>query len=115
MTTLFFQLQRQLSLMIVPDTLAHLNGHTIITHTYSIYKDTGMGDPLLSRSKESTLHLEKIDDPNYFGFITFEMPDKLFSYTADGALELEAGEAQEIIEFLSDVRTNPSLWKNIDQ
>lgn len=69
-----------------------------------------MGTPLLTRSKESTLHLEEIDDPNYFGFITFEKPGSLFSYTADGKQELEPEEVNELIEYLSDVRDNPLRW-----
>ena len=114
MKPLYTQLHKQLHLMIIPDTQAHLNGHTIITHTYSIFKDMGTGNPLLARSKESTLHLEKIDDPDYYGFITFEMPDKLFTYTAEGALELESDEVVQVIEYLSDIRTNPELWKYFD-
>ncbi|MDO3645247.1 hypothetical protein [Mucilaginibacter sp. L3T2-6] len=43
------------------------------------------------------------------------MPDKLFTYTADGQLELETGEAEQVIEFLSDIRTNPGLWINLDK
>ena len=51
--------------MVIPDTEAHQNGHTILTFTYSIFLDTGSGNPFFARSKESTLHLEKITDPNY--------------------------------------------------
>ncbi|MDN3547834.1 hypothetical protein [Mucilaginibacter aquaedulcis] len=115
MIPLFFQPHSALSLMIFPDTLAHLDGHTIITHTYSIFSDLGTTNRQLIRSRESMLHLEKIDDPNYYGFITFEMPDKLFTYTADGHLLLETGEVEQVIEFLSDIRTNPGLWTNLDR
>lgn len=100
--------------MVIPDTQAHLDGHTIITHTYSIFRDNGAGNPLLARSKESTLHLEKIDDPDYYGFITFEKPGSLFTYTADGQQELTSEEATELIEHLSDVRDNPQLWNQLE-
>lgn len=96
--------------MVIPDTTAHFNGHPVITHTYSIFHDTQKGNPLAGRSKESTLHLEKIDDPDYFGYITFEVPDKLFTYTADGQRELSANEVQEVIEYLTNIRENPALW-----
>jgi hypothetical protein len=53
-------------------------------------------------------------DPNYY-YITFEMPDKLFTFTADGILELDTDEVEQIIEFLSDVRTNPELGRHFDR
>lgn len=110
MVPLYFKLPGELLLMIIPDTAAHLNGHSIITHTYSIFKDKGSGNPLIPRSKESTLHLELISDPNYYGYITFEIPDKLFNYTSDGQMKLTAEEVEQVIEMLSHVRTNPALW-----
>ena len=113
MKTLFIKLDNGLPLMVIPDTTAHLNGHTILTFTYSIFRDIGAGNPLLGRSKESTLHLERIDDPEYFGFITFEHPGKLFTYTADGKLELDSRQVQELIEHLSDIRDNPASWNQL--
>jgi hypothetical protein len=115
MKTLYFILGNGLKVMVIPDTQAHLDGHTIITHTYSVFKDIDAGNPLLSRSKESTLHLEHIKDPNYCGFITFELPGSLFTYTADGQQELKSDEVTELIEHLSDVRDNPALWNEPDQ
>jgi hypothetical protein len=110
MKPLFIRLTDGLELMVIPDTTAHLNGHTILTYTYSIFRDMGADNPLVSRSKESTLHLEKIDDPDYYGFLTFEKPGKLFSYTADGQLELDSAQVQELIEHLSHIRDNPASW-----
>ncbi|MBL4675176.1 MAG: hypothetical protein JKY70_03070 [Mucilaginibacter sp.] len=115
MTPLSFQFHQDLCVVIIPDTLAHLDGHTVITHTYSIFKDTGLDEQIFSRSKESLLHLEKIDDPNYYGYLTFEIPDKLFTYTADGDNTLSAEEVEQLIEFLSDVRSNPELWRYFDE
>lgn len=114
MKTLYFTLASNLKVMVIPDTQAHLDGHTIITHTYSVFKDTGMGNPLIARSKESTLHLEQIKDPGYYGFITFENPGRMFSYTADGQQELTSEEVTELIEHLSNVRDNPALWTELD-
>lgn len=113
MKTLYFTLENSLKLMVIPDTQAHLDGHTIITHTYSVFADIAAGNPLLARSKESTLHLEEINDPNYYGFVTFEKPGSLFTYTANGPLELTSEEVAELIEHISDVRDNPPLWNNI--
>lgn len=110
MTPLFLTLHDGLELMVIPDTTAHLDGHTILTYTYSIFQDIGAGNPLLSRSKESTLHLERIDDPDYYGYLTFEKPGKLFSYLAEGQRELDSNQVQELIEHLSAIRDNPASW-----
>jgi hypothetical protein len=114
MKPLYFTLQNGLRVMVIPDTQAHLDGHTIITHTYSVFQDTGLGNPLIARSKENTLHLEHIKDPYYYGYLTFELPGTLFTYTADGQKELSSEEATELIEHLSDVRDNPGLWELSD-
>ena len=74
MKTLHFILQNDLKVMVIPDTEAHLDGHTIITHTYSVFKDIDAGNPLIARSKESTLHLELIKDPYYFGTSRLKNP-----------------------------------------
>jgi len=100
--------------MIIPDTMAHMDGHPILTYTYSIFLDTGFNSPLQARSKESVLHLEKIDDPNYLGHITFEKPGQLFNYTADTDNPLNSDEIQEIIENLTEVRDDPSMWEKFD-
>lgn len=110
MKPIYFKISPALDLMIIPDTLAHLDGHAVITHTYSIFKNTETGNPFIARSKESSLHLEAIHDPNYYGYLTFELPDKIFTYTHGAHLELEKTDIEQIIEFLSDVRANPNLW-----
>lgn len=114
MTPLLFQLYTDHRLMIIPDTLAHLNGHTIITHTYSIFRADENKDFLAAKTKESSLHLDRIKGPDYYGYLTFEIPDKLITYTSDGDLHLNSEEVERLIEFLSDVRSNPMLWSSID-
>jgi hypothetical protein len=115
MQPLYFTVGDDLRLMVIPDTQAHLDWHIVITRTYSIFRDTGSGNPLLARSKESTLHLEQIDDPDYYGFLTFEEPGLLFTYTADGQRELTSDEVTELIEHLNHVRDNPPLWNQNDR
>jgi hypothetical protein len=97
--------------MIIPDTLAHLDGYPVITHIYSIFKDTATGNPILARGKESSLHLEKIDGPNYLGHITFELPEKIFNYEP-GKGRLQSGEVEQVIEFLMYHRDHPAEWGN---
>lgn len=113
MAPLYCKIDGNLPLMIIPDTQAHMDGHAILTFTYSIFLDIGAGNPLIARSKESTLHLEEINDPNYYGYITFEQPGRLFTYTADGKRELNSDQVQEVIEFLSEVRDNPATWDKV--
>jgi hypothetical protein len=111
MSPIFFTLHNDKHLMIIPDTRAHLNGHEIITFTYSIFNDKQDGTPNPAQGKESALHLENNSDPDYYGFITFERPGSLFSYTSDGVLELTAEESNEVIEHLSHIRDNGD-WKS---
>jgi hypothetical protein len=39
--------------MVIADTQAHLDGHAIVIHQYSIFRDTGTGNPLMACSKEA--------------------------------------------------------------
>jgi hypothetical protein len=114
MSALFFKVG-DLSLMVIPDTHAHANGHPVITYTYSVFKDTSNGGALTEHSKSSNLHLEKNTDPNYMGYITFEDPGRLFTYTANGQQDLTADQIEEIIEHISHYRDNPGLWHHLHQ
>ena len=96
--------------MILPDTQAHLNGHAVITYTYNLFLDDSEENAALMENRQSKLHLESIDDPNYFGLITFELPDKLFNYTSGIVNKLSGAEIEQVIEFLTDIRNNPNLW-----
>ncbi|MHB8208726.1 hypothetical protein [Mucilaginibacter sp.] len=110
MKPIFLTIGNGLNLMIIPDIKAHLNGHVILTYTYSIFLNDGLKEPQLNPSEGSTLHLDKINDPDYYGYLTFESPGNLFSYTADGQQHLEIEEVNELIEKLSHMRDNPQLW-----
>ncbi|CAM3946397.1 hypothetical protein MUGA111182_18750 [Mucilaginibacter galii] len=115
MSAIFFSIDTDMPIMVIPDTQAHANGHDVITYTYSVYRDTSASNPALERSKESELHLQKHTDPNYMGYITFEDPGKLFTYTADGKQELSSDQVEEIIEQISHYRDNPSMWRHLHQ
>ena len=101
--------------MVIPDTQAQADGHAVITYTYSVFKDTSHDNPAHEAIKSSELHLQKHTDPNYMGFITFEYPGWLFTYTADGKLQLTADEVEEIIEQISHYRDNPGMWRHLHQ
>ena len=84
--------------MVIPDSDVHANGQTIITHTYSIFLDTAGRDPRQSASKEATLHLERIEDPDYYGYLTRQGLGQLFTYMADGNKELSTDEVEQLIK-----------------
>ncbi|WP_259065930.1 hypothetical protein HDF24_03410 [Mucilaginibacter sp. X4EP1] len=109
MKPIYFSIGKNFPIMVIPDSQAHLDGHTVLTYTYSIFKNaTGSENEFLQ--KENTLHTEKKHDPDYMGFITFEQPGKLFTYTADGGEDLASDEVEEIIEVISHYRDTPKLW-----
>jgi len=97
--------------MILPNTQAQADGHAVITYTYNIYRDNGMEDASLINTQRSEQLLEKKLDENYLGFITFEDPGKMFTYTADGRDELSTEEVEEIIENITHYRDHPGLWQ----
>jgi hypothetical protein len=115
MSAIFFSVGTSLPVMVIPDTRAQADGHAVITYTYSVYRDTSDGNPALEESKEGELHLSKHTDPNYMGFITFEDPGKLFTYTADGKEDLDSDQVEEIIEQISHYRDNPTMWRHLNQ
>ena len=102
MAPLFISLGNLLQLMVIRDSEAHLNGQSILTKTYSIFADMAQRDPRQSKSKEGTLHLERIDDPEYYGFLTKQISNSLFTYTADGKKQLSADELAQVIEQIAD-------------
>jgi len=108
MTPLFFTLENHRALKIIPDTRVHLDGHPILSYNYSIFL-AGKKEPLKNIDKPSEVN---INDPDYLGYVTFEQPGKLFTYTAVEGQALKAGEVEEVIEYLSHIRDNPALWKS---
>lgn len=95
-----------LHLLVIPDSEAHLNGHVIITYSYSLYKSSR-----LDITKENNLHLEKNDDPDFMGTIIFEEPERLFKYESGSHNSLTSDEIEEAIEKITYYRNTPSLWR----
>ncbi|AMR31937.1 hypothetical protein A0256_11135 [Mucilaginibacter sp. PAMC 26640] len=97
--------------MIIPNTDGHVNGHPVLTYTYNVYRDVGFEDASMIKIKEKELLLDKKTSKNYMGYITFESPGKLFTYTADGNEDLSSDEVQEIIENITHFREHPGMWQ----
>ncbi|MDB5010079.1 MAG: hypothetical protein JWQ06_868 [Mucilaginibacter sp.] len=110
MKPLFITVKTQLLLMIIPDSQAHVNGHPVLTYTYNIYRHNPHNIDNLMTDTENLLGVDMKNDPRYMGYITFEQPGKLFSYTADGKGELSSNEAEEVIEQISHYRDTPDMW-----
>jgi hypothetical protein len=108
MQPIFFTIGARLPLMIIPDSQAHVDGHPVLTYTYSVYKNSKKHSELVNI--ESNLHLTKNTNPDYMGYITFEQPGRLFTYTADGQQDLSSDEVREIIEMITHYRDTPAMW-----
>jgi len=102
MAPLFFSLGNRLQLMVIPDSEAHLDGQSIFTKTYSIFSDMALRDPRQSKSKEATLHLERIADPEYYGFISCAKPGAILTYIDDGLKHLTKDEVEQLIEQINN-------------
>ncbi len=112
MKPIFFTIDNSLPLKIIPDTQAHLDGHTVITYNYNIYLDSTKNDPI--KGLTQTTHSDKMTDPDYYGYITFEDPGHVFSYTPGAQRNLSRTEIEEVIERLNNYRDNPRLWDKSD-
>ncbi len=108
MKPIYFTINNSLPLKVVPDTQVHLDGHTVIAYNYNIFFDSVKNDPLKSLSQNATS--DKMTDPDYYGYITFEKPGHLYTYTPGEHRELKRGEIEEVIEQLSYYRDHPRLW-----
>ena len=112
MKPIFFTVDNSLPLKVVPDTQLHLDGHPVLTYNYNIFFDSTKNDPAsVFSTKESS---DKITDPDYYGYITFEKPGQLFSYTPGKQRQLTRAEIEEVIEQLNHYRDHPDLWNTND-
>lgn len=109
MTPIFFSVGDNRQIKVMPNTQASVDGHPVITYTYNVYNDGDIDDAEML-AQESELLLEKKTDPNYLGYITFEEPGRMFTYTADGHEELTSNEVEEIIENITHYRDHPGMW-----
>lgn len=111
MQPIFFTVGAKLPLMVIPDSQAHMDGHPVLTYTYSIYRDKHPANQEQIDSKANELLLEKKHDPDYMGTITFELPGKLFDYEPAEEQELTSDEVEEAIEQITHYRETPGMWQ----
>jgi len=109
MKPILMRLETDLPLKIVPDSDAHVDGHPVLTYSYSIYRQQ-QGNTPFDESPEELLIPEKTNNKDYLGTLKFEQPGKLFHYVADGQDALSSREIEEVIEHLSHYRNSPQMW-----
>lgn len=97
-------------LLIVPETQAHLNGHTIITRTYFLYKQSGLLINHELIGQEEKLGVPDFGDPDYYGYLEFDIPGKLFTYYPEGLAKMDQFDLNELVEHLSGFRDDPGRW-----
>lgn len=112
MKPIFFTIDNHLPLKIIPDTQAHLDGHTVLAYNYNIFLDNAKNDPIKELTKDADS--DNMTDPDYYGYITFEKPGGIFSYTPGDQRTLSQNEIEDVIEQLNHYRDNPDLWDTND-
>lgn len=112
MSVFYFMIGSDLPVMVVPETRVYMDGHPILTHSYSLYKD-GSADDLEDVSSPDDQ--KKQTNPNYLGYITFEIPGRVFNYVPDGQQSLSREEVEQAVEQISHYRDNPDMWKYADK
>lgn len=105
------RLSSGLSVRVIPDTAVYHDGHPIISYSYSVFMDGKSKLPPSTTPHAPGIPRDFINHPDYMGFIAFEEPGRLFTYAGYGDRPLTAEESEELIEFLSHIRDNPSFWR----
>ena len=111
MKPFYFNINETMRIMVIPDADAHMDGHPVLTYSYTLYEANPVRYNTLSINSDQLLAPDKRKHPDYLGTIFFDLPDKSFTYISDGMNELSADQVQEIIDKISHYRHNPQLWK----
>lgn len=112
MNSFYITINKNDQFLIVPDVEGHMDGHPVLTYIYSIFSEdkdepfTGAG----VRKKQNTLHLDKSINKNYFGYVKFDLPGKIFTYMPGDYNRLSAHEIEEVVQHISHYRDNPQQW-----
>lgn len=99
-----------LALKIIPEVKVYMDGHPILAYTYHLFKDIEAYGNVSEVTRLKNMQLSPTN-ANYFGYITFDAPGKMFTYTSNASHELETDEVEQIIEQISYYRDHPELWK----
>lgn len=112
MNAFYITINKSDQLMIVPDVDVYVDGHPVLTYVYSIFSgdEDGPFTGTEVRKKENLLHLDKTTNRNYFGYVKFDIPGKVFTYMPDDDNRLSTAEIEEVIQNISNYRDDPQQW-----
>jgi hypothetical protein len=110
MTPFYCTISGGMTVMVIPDTQAHVDGHPVLTYSYTLYRSMPSRPVEETAAVDKLLAPDKIKHKDYLGTIFFDQPYKAFSYTADGLNELEIEDVQLVIDQIIDYRMNSELW-----
>lgn len=98
-----------LPLKIVPDVKMMMDGHPVLTYKYYLFKDVEAHEDV-SEVIRLMNHQMTVDNANYYGYITFDKPGQMFTYTSNHQHELQTEEVEQVIEQITYYRNHPDLW-----
>jgi len=110
MTPFFCKLDSQITVMVIPDSQAHVDGHPVLTYSYTLYRSEAGHSYVELSSADQLLAPDKIKHKDYLGTIYFDQPYKSFSYTADGINQLDVEDVEQVIRMITEYRMNQKLW-----
>jgi uncharacterized protein YcgL (UPF0745 family) len=109
MSVFYLNISKKLALKVVPETRVYMDGHPILTYSYSLYRDDQDDiDTLFTQDEQ-----KKQSDPNYLGYVTFEIPGWVFHYVSDGKESLNAEDVEQVVEQITYFRDRPDLWNKV--
>ncbi len=109
MTPIYIKVD-SLPLRIIPDANIAMDSHPILTFKYYLFRDVE-AEGIVSEAVKLRNQQLTTNNSNYFGYLTFDQPGKMFTYTSNEKHELSSEEVEQIIEQVSYYRDHPELWK----
>ncbi|GAB2704773.1 hypothetical protein GCM10027037_32890 [Mucilaginibacter koreensis] len=109
MTPIYIKVD-SLPLKIVPDVKMMMDSHPILTYKYYLFRDVEAIAEITEAERLMNQQLTA-ENGNYFGYIIFDKPGQIFTYTSNEKHELLTEEVEQIIEQLTYYRDHPELWK----
>jgi hypothetical protein len=110
MKPFFVTVAYNLHLAILPETELRMDGHPIITYSYSIFKRVKSALNIKPAAAEIRRLFKKNGNPDYLGHINCEVPGTVFNYITDGEDTLTRREIEQVIDEINRYRDSPATW-----